>query len=105
MRLLMAYPWPGNIRELENTVQRLVVLAEDDVILPNDLPMHLVMHDMPEDGGPGLTLEDEVEALERRRIVGSLRRHGHVQARAARELGITARQLGYKLKKYGLEGV
>ncbi|NTU70673.1 MAG: sigma 54-interacting transcriptional regulator [Coriobacteriia bacterium] len=105
LRLLMRYPWPGNIRELENAVQRLVVLAEDDVIGPSDLPMHLVMHDQPEtDGGAGLTLEDEVESLERRRIVASLRRHAHVQAKAARELGITARQLGYKMRKYDLEG-
>ena len=104
LRLLMRYPWPGNIRELENTVQRLVVLAEDDVVLPSDLPMHLVMHDLPEDGGgPGITLDDEVEALERRRIVASLRRHAHVQAKAARELGITPRQLGYKMRKYDLE--
>jgi Nif-specific regulatory protein len=105
MRLLMRYPWPGNIRELENTVQRLVVLAEDDEIIPSDLPMHLLMHDLPDEGvGAGLTLEDEVEALERRRIVASLRRHAHVQAKAARELGITARQLGYKMRKYDLEG-
>ncbi|MHB9003962.1 MAG: sigma 54-interacting transcriptional regulator, partial [Coriobacteriia bacterium] len=105
MRLLMRYPWPGNIREVENTVQRLVVLAEDDMILPDDLPMHLIMHDLPEQGGgQDMTLEDEIEALERRRIVASLRRHAHVQAKAARELGITARQLAYKLKKYGLEG-
>lgn len=107
MRLLMRYPWPGNIRELENTLQRLVVLAEEDVIGPSDLPMHLLMHDMP--GEPGAesgheTLEDEVEALERRRIVSALRRNAHVQARAARELGITARQLGYKMRKYDIEG-
>lgn len=105
MRLLMRYPWPGNIRELENTVQRLVVLAEDDVIRPTDLPMHLLMHDLSEEGGgAGMTLEDEVEALERRRIVASLRRHAHVQAKAARELGISARQLAYKMRKYDLEG-
>ncbi len=104
MRLLLRYPWPGNIRELENTVQRLVVLADDDQIAPADLPMHLLMHDQPDDGAAGLTLEEEVEALERRRIVASLRRHAHVQAKAARELGITARQLGYKMRKYDLEG-
>lgn len=104
MRLLMRYPWPGNIRELENAVQRLVVLADDDDVVPTDLPMHLVMHDALDEGCAESTLEDEVEALERRRIVASLRRHAYVQAQAARELGITARQLGYKIRKYGLEG-
>lgn len=109
MRLLLRYPWPGNIRELENTMQRLVVLAEDDAIGAGDLPMHLLMHDLPDEpsaSGPvrGMTLEDEVEALERRRILAALRKHAHVQARAARELGITARQLGYKMRKYDIEG-
>jgi len=109
MRMLMRYPWPGNIRELENTVHRLVVLSEDDTIDVGDLPMHLLMHDLPDEPGAGspragMTLDDEVEALERRRIVSALRSHAHVQARAARELGITARQLGYKMRKYDIEG-
>jgi Nif-specific regulatory protein len=103
MRRLMSYPWPGNIRELENTVQRLVVLADDDEIPAGDLPMHLLMHDVPDDGDTaGLSLEGEVEVLERRRILGALRTHGHVQAKAARALGITARQLGYKMRKYDI---
>ena len=104
MRRLMAYPWPGNIRELENTVQRLVVLAEDDEIGARDLPMHILMHDAPDIGSAGgLTLDEEVEALERRRIIAALRTNAHVQAKAARQLGITARQLGYKMRKYDIE--
>jgi len=102
MRLLLRYPWPGNIRELENSLQRLVVLADGDTICPADLPMHLLVHDLGETTAD-MTLEQEVEALERQRITASLRKNGHVQARTARELGITARQLGYKVRKYGLE--
>lgn len=104
IRRLMSYPWPGNIRELENTIQRLVVLAEDDEISARDLPMHILMHDAPSDCADGLTLDEEVEALERRRIVAALRLNAHVQAKAARALGITARQLGYKMQKYDIEG-
>ena len=104
MRRLMGYPWPGNIRELENTIQRLVVLADDDEITAADLPMHLLMHDAPDSTDTsGLTLEEEVEVLERRRILAALRTTGHVQAKAARVLGITPRQLGYKMKKYDIE--
>jgi Nif-specific regulatory protein len=100
----MRYPWPGNIRELENTIQRLVVLAEDDEIGVHELSMHLLVDDLPEEGGrPGMSLDDEVEALERRRITAALRKNGYVQARAARELGVTARQLAYKVRKYDLE--
>jgi Nif-specific regulatory protein len=104
MRRLMGYPWPGNIRELENTMQRLVVLADDDEIGARDLPMHLLMHDAPDEtAAGGLTLDEEVEAMERRRIIGALRTNAHVQAKAARSLGITARQLGYKMRKYDIE--
>jgi len=104
MRRLMAYSWPGNIRELENTMQRLVVLADDDEIGARDLPMHILMHDAPDDSAnSGRTLEEEVETLERRRIMAALRTHGHVQAKAARSLGITPRQLGYKMHKYDIE--
>jgi len=46
---------------------------------------------------------DSVQALERRRIVASLRRHAFVQAKAARELRVTPRQLGYKIRKHDLE--
>jgi Nif-specific regulatory protein len=64
--------------------------------------MHLVMHDFSESTS-NMTLEQQVEALERQRITASLRKNGHVHARAARELGITPRQFGYKVRKYGLE--
>lgn len=105
MRRLMGYPWPGNIRELENTMQRLVVLADDDQIGARDLPMHILMHDVPDESDAGgLTLDEEVEALERRRVIAALRLHGHVQAKAARALGITPRQLAYKMNKYDIEG-
>jgi len=102
MGLLLRYPWPGNIRELENTIQRLVVLSDADTITPADLPMHLLMPDLGA-STENMTLEQEVEALERQRIVSALRAHANVQARAARALGITARQLGYKMRKYDLE--
>jgi Nif-specific regulatory protein len=105
MRRLMAYSWPGNIRELENTMQRLVVLAEGDEIGAGDLPTHILMHDVADDTSiEGMTLEEEVEVLERRRIISALRQTGQVQSKAARALGITPRQLGYKMKKYDIEG-
>lgn len=104
MRYLMGYRWPGNIRELGNTIQRLVVLAEGDVIGARDLPRHILMHDVtPAPDKAGLTLAEEVETLERTRIVAALRENGHTQARAAAALGITARQLGYKMRKYDIE--
>jgi len=102
LRQMLGYPWPGNIRELENTIQRLVVLADDDEITVSDLPMHILVRE-PEPDTTDMTLEEEVEVLERRRITAALRQTGYVQAKAARILGISARQLGYKVQKYDLE--
>ncbi len=102
MRQMLAYPWPGNIRELENTIQRLVVLAEEDEITVADLPLHILVRE-PEPDTSTMTLEEEIESLERRRITAALRRYGYVQARAARALGITPRQLGYKMRKYDMD--
>lgn len=62
------------------------------------------MHDLPdEEDVSGMTLEEEVEALERRRIIAALRQTDHVQAQAARLLGITPRKLAYKMRKYGID--
>ncbi|MHB8761576.1 MAG: sigma 54-interacting transcriptional regulator [Coriobacteriia bacterium] len=103
MRYLIGYHWPGNIREMENTIQRLIVLAEGDRIEARDLPRHILMYDEPREPGDGLlTLEQEVELLERSRMVAALREHGYVQTKAAHTLGITPRQLGYKMAKYGI---
>jgi len=95
----VGYSWPGNIRELENTVERLVVLADKEVITRVDLPIHMLAGFPGEDGGPS-TLPEEVEAIERRRIERALEECDGVQAQAAALLGLTPRQLGYRLRKY-----
>jgi Nif-specific regulatory protein len=103
MRYMIGYHWPGNIRELENTIQRIVVLSEFDVVEGRDLPQHILMYDVEDAREQELTLEAEVEMLERSRIVAALRENGNVQARAASVLGITPRQLGYKIAKYDIQ--
>lgn len=108
MELIVEYDWPGNVRELENCVERMVVMARRDVIAPEDVPLPggglytprptpaLVL---PPEPGP-LALPKAVADIERERLLEALRRSGGVQTRAATLLGITPRQLGYKLKKY-----
>ncbi len=96
------YAWPGNIRELENTVERLVVLADREVITRVDLPVHMLAGLPGDDDGPS-TLIDEVEAIERRRIEAALEECGGIQSRAAAVVGLTTRQLAYRLKKYHLD--
>jgi len=103
--LLMHYSYPGNVRELENAIQRAVALAEDDVIHPEDLPPRMREVEKPQIVGPtsstdipdGLTLA-EVEALYIRRAVDQM---GGNLSRAAKALGISRSTLWRKLKKAG----
>ncbi|MDH3393206.1 MAG: AAA family ATPase, partial [Desulfobulbaceae bacterium] len=110
------YRWPGNVRELQNLIERLVIMADGDRVLMADLPSYMVAE--PErvraagagsgEGEPPpevttLKAGESLKDLERRQVVEALQRHGWVQARAARALGLTQRQIGYRVKKYGLE--
>ena len=100
--LLLRYDYPGNVRELENVIERAVVLTRDDVIGPADLP--LTLQDPPTETAEAAGLTAAVEGLERRMIHAALARASGVQTRAAESLGISERVLRYKLRKYGLAG-
>lgn len=103
MDTLLKYDYPGNVRELENIIERAVVIARDRVISVKDLPFD-------DASGAHFTtqkevgaLKNEIESLERTRIEQALDETGHNQTRAAEILGITERTLRYKLKKYGFK--
>jgi DNA-binding NtrC family response regulator len=99
---LLRYDYPGNVRELENLIERAVVLTRDDVVGRGDLP--LTLEESEERTKQETQLTAAVEGLERRMIKDALASSGGVQTRAADQLGITERALRYKLKKYGLQG-
>ncbi|HPC95660.1 MAG TPA: sigma 54-interacting transcriptional regulator [Sedimentisphaerales bacterium] len=99
--MLTRYHWPGNIRELENCIERAVLLCSDDVIRSEHLPPSLQMIDRTQVvANPSLT--EIIANKERELIVDALKKAGGSQRRAAQELGITERILGYKIKKYGI---
>lgn len=100
LRKLFDYQWPGNVRELENTIERLIVMVDGNQILIECLPIHVRV----ENRGisQGWSLSKDIEVIEKERISNALKECGYIQAKAARLLGITQRQLGYKVKKYGL---
>ncbi len=100
--MLLRYDYPGNVRELENIIERAVVLTRDGVIGPDDLP--LTLRDPGEDPPKPGSLPAAVEEIERQMIHDALVRAGGIQTRAAEMLGISERVLRYKLKKYGLPG-
>src|SRR3990167_406151 len=99
---LLRYDYPGNVRELENLVERAVVLTRDEVISKDDLPLMVQPPEAAEERGGNLTAA--VEGMERQMIREALARSGGVQTRAAEMLAISERALRYKLKKYGLRG-
>jgi DNA-binding NtrC family response regulator len=103
MEMLESYRWPGNIRELENTVERAVLLAEGDVIAPDDLNF-LFTTDEKAPAAEGLQLPAggiRLEDAERELIRQALERTGWVQKEAARLLGVSSRTLNYKIGRFG----
>ena len=102
LKTLMAYDWPGNVRELESAIERALLLAEQDVILPEDLPASLRAGLTPRRSPTDLDIPDaglDLEGLERSLIVKALRKAGGNVTQAARLLGLSRRTLQYRLEK------
>lgn len=97
---LLRYDYPGNVRELENLVERAVVLTRDEVIGKEDLP--LLVQEPEAADSKEKNLPASVEGIERQMIREAMVQAGGIQTRAAELLGISERALRYKLKKYGL---
>jgi transcriptional regulator with PAS, ATPase and Fis domain len=104
-RALLEYSWRGNVRELEKTMRRLVVLAEDGAPIGLNLLPAEISAEEPAPAGGGTTLRDEVSRTERRVIAEALRAHKGNKARAARELRVSYPCLLKKIREYGLERV
>jgi two-component system, NtrC family, response regulator PilR len=113
---LKAYSWPGNIRELENAIERAVALERTPTILADSLPEavreahgiagSLAAAAAPADGGfpeEGIDLEQHVQHIEREYIAEALRRAGGVKVKAAEMLGMSFRSFRYYMKKYNLK--
>ena len=102
MDRLVSYDYPGNVRELINLLERMVVMSEGEVITLEDLPGELREQEVGEElGKGGMTLKAAVEALERRMIAQALERWGSPR-RAAMELGVHPSTLWRKMVRYGL---
>jgi len=98
----MDYPWPGNIRELENLSERLFVISSDKVIDPSLIASHLSSSISFNSGYENLPLEEAVYAFEKNLIVNAMKKANGIKNRAAKILGISTSVLYYKLEKYRL---
>lgn len=117
LALLRSYHWPGNVRELQNCVERLVVMSENNLVTLKSIPGSLKPYfenmrgvlsvHQGRDGTPAneQALPARLDAIERERLKDALDQSGWVKTRAARNLGLTPRQIAYKMHKYGLNSV
>lgn len=107
-RQLTGYSWEGNIRELENVIQRAVILAGGAEIFAADLLLEefsgLTTVTHTESNSDGLVSESDMKTLEKRHILETLSAVGGVKKLAAEKLGISERTLRYKLQRYREEG-
>ncbi|MCJ7498815.1 sigma-54 dependent transcriptional regulator [bacterium] len=101
MDLLVRNKWKGNVRELENVVERAVIMTRGDVIQPGDLPGHITEEGNAPSSGiiPGRPLSD----LEREAILSTLDMTGGNRTESAKLLGISRRTLQYKLKEFKIQ--
>jgi Nif-specific regulatory protein len=100
--MLVSYHWPGNVRELENCMERAVLLSTGGVIHAHDLPPTLQTAEIS-GTAPRTSLDSAVGAYEKDLIVDGLKSARGNQAQAARLLQTTARIIGYKVQKYGID--
>lgn len=99
---VMSWSWPGNIRELENVLERAVVLAKNSMIQPQDIQLEAATEELNADFAPGMSLSE----VEKRLILQTLELTAQNRTRAAQMLGISIRTLRNKLNEYrGEEGV
>lgn len=102
--LFKKYDWPGNVRELENTIERLVVMSKGSLITLSDIPMNIRNYSFRQRAQ--IKTEDKlpaiVEEIERIKIMEALKKTGGNRSKAAKMLGITSRQIGYKIKKLNI---
>ena len=98
MAALERYPWPGNIRQLSNAVERAKIMADDGILRLGDFPPEVVAHDCSR--SVTLDMADDLSTLARAKIVEVLRREKGNKTRAAKRLGIDRRKLYRLVEKY-----
>ena len=111
LNLLLGYDWPGNVRELENLVERLVILTDDKQVeaefirgfLNQETHRPHAARSIQEPPSQPTEQCQPLRETERKEVVAALKRNAWIQYKAARELNLTPRQMGYRVRKFNLE--
>jgi two-component system response regulator PilR (NtrC family) len=110
MKLLIEHPWMGNVRELENVIQRITLFADKTEVTQEDLPSEITVAggfpgkvdkvlQIPDDG---VSIDTIIEDIEKQYLLKALEKTGGVKTEAAKLLNITFRSFRHRLNKYGL---
>ena len=107
MRILIDYPWKGNVRELENVVERVVLLTEKEEIIPAELPNEIIgyaedIKEIPELTKEGINLDTIMTDIEKKYLLKALKKSSGVKKEAAKLLNLSFRSFRHRLSKYGI---
>ncbi|HYA35659.1 MAG TPA: sigma 54-interacting transcriptional regulator, partial [Candidatus Binataceae bacterium] len=113
MAILVDYPWPGNVRQLESAIERALLLCEGDKIAPKDLPQEVLSRKIPARPGERVAARSDrfeipteginFETFERDLILQAMEKSDWIIAKAAKMLGMSYRTLQYRLDKFELK--
>ena len=110
MKILMDYPWKGNVRELENVLERVALLTEKEEIAPADLPPEIrgmteyaiEIKGIPAIAGEGIDIDKIIEDIEKRYLLQALEKTGGIKTEAAKLLNLSFRSFRHRLSKHGI---
>ncbi len=111
MKIMIDYHWKGNVRELENVIERIILLSDKEEITPADLPSEMKTHpaerkdtkEIPELTEKGIDVEKVIEDIEKKYLLEALERAGGVKMEAAKLLNLSFRSFRHRLQKYGIK--
>jgi two-component system response regulator PilR (NtrC family) len=108
MRLLMDYSWKGNVRELENIIERIVLLTDKEEITPADIPSEITGYPgdikyISELTEEGVNIDKIIEDIEKKYLLQALKIAGGIKTEAARLLNLSFRSFRHRLHKYGIK--
>jgi len=111
LEMLINYSWPGNVREIENLMERVVIMSEGERIDADLIRSYLHPPGHKQEKSLSRAMEapqeeasnSSLEQMEKKEVLAALERNFWIQSKAARDLGLTKRQMGYRIKKFELE--